>query len=50
MKRNIVFLTAITFPGQEYRSAPYKYGIDSWKHWCDKNECDLFELDLLDGC
>ena len=45
MKRNIVFLTAITFPGQEYRSAPYKYGIDSWKHWCDKNNCDLFVLD-----
>ena len=45
MKRNIVFLTAITFPGQEYRSAPYKYGIDSWKHWCDKNDCDLFVLD-----
>ena len=45
MKRNIVFLTAITFPGQEYRSAPYEYGIKSWKQWCDKNDCDLFVLD-----
>ena len=45
MKRNIVFLTAITFPGQEYRSAPYKYGIDSWKHWCNQNDCELFVLD-----
>lgn len=45
MKRNIVFLTAITFPGQEARSAPYKYGIDSWRQWCKKNDCDLFVLD-----
>jgi len=45
MKRNIVFLTAITFPGQEHRSEPYKYGIKSWQHWCDKNDCDLFVLD-----
>ena len=45
MKRDIVFLTAITFPGQEHRSAPYQYGIDSWKHWCNKNNCDLFVLD-----
>ena len=45
MKRNIIFLTAIKFPGQEHRSAPYKYGIASWKHWCKKNDCDLFVLD-----
>ena len=45
MKRNIIFLTAIKFPGQEYRSAPYEYGIKSWQHWCDKNDCDLFVLD-----
>jgi hypothetical protein len=42
---NIVFLTAITFPGQEYRSAPYKYGIKSWSKWCEKNNCELFVLD-----
>lgn len=45
MKRNVVFLTAITFPGQEYRSAPYKYGIQSWAKWCEKNDCELFVLD-----
>jgi hypothetical protein len=45
MKRNIVFLTAIKFPGQEYRSAPYEYGINSWSHWCKKNDCELFVLD-----
>jgi len=45
MKRNIIFLTAITFPGQEHRSKPYEYGIKSWQHWCNKNDCDLFVLD-----
>ena len=45
MKRNIVFLTAIEFPGQEFRSMPYKYGIKSWQQWCKKNNCDLFVLD-----
>lgn len=45
MKRNIVFLTAIKFPGQESRSAPYEYGIKSWKVWCSNNNCDLFVLD-----
>lgn len=47
MKRNIVFLTAITFPGQEHRSEPYEYGIKSWQRWCDKNNCDLFVLNEL---
>jgi hypothetical protein len=45
MKRNIVFMTAISFPGQEYRSIPYTYGIRSWTSWCIKNNCDLFVLD-----
>ena len=45
MKSNIVFLTAITFPGQEHRSAPYQYGIKSWSNWCKKNNCELFVLD-----
>ena len=45
MSPNVVFLTAIKFSGQEYRSEPYKYGIDSWKHWCEDNQCELFVLD-----
>ena len=45
MKSNIVFLTAITFPGQEHRSEPYEYGIKSWSTWCKKNNCELFVLD-----
>ena len=43
--KNIVFITAITFPGKEERSKPYKYGLDSWKYWCEKNNCELFVLD-----
>ena len=30
------------------RREAYKYSIDSWKKWCDKNDCELFILnDLL---
>jgi len=47
MSKNIVFLPAIVVKGDESRSAPYKYGIDSWKRWCDKNDAQLFVLDEL---
>lgn len=47
MSKNIVFMTAVTVPGQESRSAPYKYGIKSWKHWCDKNNAELVVCDQL---
>ena len=26
------------------RTNPYKYSIDSWKQWSDKNDCELFVL------
>ena len=30
------------------RRLPYKYSIESWKAWCNKNNCELFVLnDLL---
>ena len=29
------------------RRNPYKYSIDSWKKWCDKNDCELFVLNEL---
>ena len=47
MSKNVVFLPAIVVKGDESRSAPYKYGIDSWKRWCDKNDAQLFVLDEL---
>ena len=47
MSKNIVFLPAIVVEGSESRSAPYKYGIDSWSRWCKKNNVELFILDQL---
>ena len=47
MSKNIVFLPAIVVKGNESRSAPYKYGIDSWRRWCEKNNVELFVLDEL---
>jgi len=47
MKKNIVFIPAITVAGSESRSTTYNYGLASWKKWCDKNNCDLFVLDQL---
>jgi len=43
--KNIVFITAITYPGKESRSLPYQFGIDSWKKWCNTHNCELFVLD-----
>ena len=50
--KNLVFMMDIDIKGDgryaSSRRAAYKYSIDSWKKWCDKNECELFVLnDLL---
>ena len=45
MKKNIVFMTAVKVPGRESRSAPYKYGIESFKRWCDKRNYQLVVLE-----
>ena len=45
MKKNIVFMTAVKVPGKESRAAPYKYGIDSFKKWCDKRNHRLVVLE-----
>ena len=42
MKKNVVFMLAVKVPQYPWRSEPYKYGIASWKKWCDKNDCELF--------
>ena len=46
-KKNVVFMLAVKVPQYPWRSEPYKYGIASWKKWCDKNNCELFVLDDL---
>ena len=38
-------MVACEIPGQEHRSKPYKYGIESFKYWCEKNDCEFFVLD-----
>ena len=45
--KNVVFMTAVKVPGMEDRSAPYEFGINSFKYWCDKNDCELIVLDEL---
>jgi len=50
--KNLVFIMDIDIKGDgryaSSRRAAYKYSIDSWKKWSDKNDCELFVLnDLL---
>jgi len=49
--KNIVFMSDIDLKGDgrysSDRRLPYKYSIDSWKKWCDKNNCELFVLNDL---
>ena len=50
--KNIVFIMNIKLNDTEgryipERSLPYRYSIDSWKHWCDKNNAELFVLEEL---
>jgi len=55
--KNIVFIpyikrdqsiTKSSSIGHAGRHNGYEYGIDSWKKWCDKNNCELYVMtDLL---
>jgi hypothetical protein len=49
--KNLVFMMDIDLGGDgRYSSSrrfAYKYSIDSWKKWCDKNNCELFVLNDL---
>jgi hypothetical protein len=37
--KNIVFIPNIDLGND--RSNSYHYSVKSWKHWCDKNDCEL---------
>ena len=37
--KNIVFIPNINLGNG--RSNSYQYSIDSWRHFCDKNDCEL---------
>ncbi len=43
--KNIVFIPNIDLGNN--RNSSYHYSIDSWKVWCDKNDCELFILNDL---
>ena len=42
MSKNLVFMMDIDLGGEgryaSSRRAAYKYSIDSWKRWCEKND------------
>lgn len=38
-------MLAVKVPDNLNRSKPYKYGIDSFKQWCNKNDCDFVVMD-----
>ena len=45
--KNVVFIMNIKLDDTSgrytpERSLPYKYSIDSWKHWASKNNAELF--------
>ena len=37
--KNVVFIPNINL--KNGRSNPYQYSVNSWKVWCDKNDCEL---------
>ena len=45
MKKNVVFLPCID--AGDGRNSPYQYSINSWKKWCDINNCNLVIMDQL---
>jgi len=47
MSKNVVFMTAVKVDEFPLRSRPYKYGIASWKKWCEKNNSELVVLDEM---
>jgi len=44
MSKNVVFIVNLTETKKYGRNQPYKFSADSWKLWCDKNDCELFVL------
>ena len=49
--KNLVFMLDVDIKGDgryaSSRRTAYKYSIDSWKKWCNKNDCRLFVLNDL---
>ena len=51
MNNNVVFISNIKLNKEgrfsETRNLPYKFCINSWKHWCKKHNYELFVLEDL---
>ena len=43
--KNVVFIVNLKDIKKPNRSNPYQYSIQSWKAWCDKNNCELMVLE-----
>ena len=46
--KNVVFIPSVqgTDPKRNAEVA-YDLSIESWKRWCDKNDCELFVMNEL---
>ena len=42
---NVVFIVNLQENKKMGRNRPYKFSLDSWKKWCDKNKTKLFVLE-----
>lgn len=46
--KNVVFMMDVDLKGEgrwaSTRTAPYRFSINSWRHWCKKNNVELFVL------
>ena len=55
MKKNVVLIPWIEREeavnssgiGRADRTKGYKYGVDSWKQWCEKHDVEFFLMDEL---
>ena len=48
MAKNVIFMMNVDLKGEgrfaSSRIKPYELSVKSWKHWADKNDCELFVL------
>lgn len=44
MSKNVVFIVNLPETKKQGRNTPYTYSVQSWSHWCKKNDCELFVL------
>ena len=46
--KNIVFIPKVKGTDEKrLREVAYDLSVESWKRWCDKNDCQLFVMEDL---